>query len=206
MECEIPSKVEFAIQIKGPACVEDVKIKLKENGVKLEDIETICDSQKSEKECRIVIRTAKPWIHLQEMIEGTGKRAVLVGFSDQAAVAMLDKGDDKNVKGVIRFCSIAAGITGIVIDGVIDGLKPQQEHTLSICEFGDVSQGSDSLGDIYKKASYTIKSDSLGRSTIRTIDNNLNVSELIGRSVAVSSISSSRFSFGIISRAAGNNW
>lgn len=158
---EIPSKVEFAVQIKGPACIDTVKLKLKENGVKLEDIETIV----SNKEARILITTIKPWIYLQEAIEASGKRAVLVGFSDQAAVAMLDKGDDKNIKGVVRFCSITSNSPGIVIDGVIDGLLPKQEYELSICEFGDVSQGCNSLGDIYKKSSYTTKSDS-----VRTIN------------------------------------
>lgn len=203
---ETPSKVEFAVQIKSQGCIDAVKLKLKENGVKSEEIEAISDTQN--KEARILIKTTKPWIELQEVIETTGKRAVLVGFSDQAAVAMLDKGDDQKVKGVVRFCSIAANSPGIVIDGVIDGLEPRREFGLSICEYGDVSQGCKSLGDIYKNSSYVIKSDESGRSTIRTIDRNLQVSELIGRSLAVSSISGSRFTCGIISRAAGifQNW
>lgn len=197
--------MEFAVQIKGPECVDAVKLKLKENGVKLEDIETLSDTQN--KECRLVILSAKPWIEIQETIEETGKRAILVGFSDRAAVAMLDKGDDKTVKGVIRFCSITAD-NGVVIDGIIDGLAPMQKHILSICEFGDVSQGCNSLGDVYKKSSYTIQSDDSGRSKIREVDYKLNISELIGRSVAVSSVTGTKLSCGIISRAAGifQNW
>jgi copper chaperone for superoxide dismutase len=203
---DTPSKVEFAVKIKGPACVETVKLKLTDNGISSQDIEAISDNQN--KEARIVIKTARPWIELQETIEETGKQAVLVGFSDQAAVAMLDKGGNDHVKGVIRFCSITSSLPGIVIDGVIDGLQPKQDHELSICEYGDVSQGCNSLGEVYKKSSYRIKSDESGRSTIRTVDSNLQVSELIGRSVAVSPLNGTRLACGIISRAAGifQNW
>lgn len=198
------SKVEFAIKIKNSDCVETVKTKLGEIGVKNDQIETITDG--ANHECRMVIKTTKPWIELQETIEGTGKRAVLVGFSDEAAVVMLDKGDNVHVKGVIRFFS--ANKAGIVIDGVIDGLKPKEDHHLSICEFGDVSQGCNSLGGVYKHSSYKMTSDESGRSTIRTIDKNLNINELIGRSTAVSTTSGTRLGCGIISRAAGifQNW
>lgn len=199
------SKVEFAVQIKGTSCVENVKQKMKEIGVQSDQIETLVDS--SNKECRFVIKTAEPWINLQETIESTGRRSVLVGFSDEAAVVMLDKGDT-SIKGVIRFCSITADEPGVVIDGVIDGLAPKADHLLSIREYGDVSQGLASLGDVYKNSTYKLSSDDTGRSTIRTVDNKLQVSELIGRSIAVSSTSNSSFVGGIISRAAGifQNW
>lgn len=202
---DTPSKVEFAVKINSLACVEAVKSKLKTTGVKEEQIEAITDG--ANKELRIVIMTTKPWIELQDTIENTGKRAVLVGFSDQSAVVMLDKGGDTKVKGVVRFCSITSK-KGLVIDGVVDGLKANTEQLLSICEFGDVSQGCNSLGGVYKNSSYKITSDGSGRSTIRLVDDNLEVSELIGRSVAVSTVSGARFSCGIISRAAGifQNW
>lgn len=205
MDSEIPSKVEFAVKIKEQNCVDSLKAHLNDIGIANDQIETITD--KANKECRLVIKTTKPWIELQENIERTGRRAVLVGFSDQAAVVMLDKGDD-SVKGVVRFCSIAANTPGIVIDGVIDGLKARESHTLSICEFGDVSQGCRSLGEVYKNSNYKILSDETGRCTIRTVDNSLEVSDLIGRSVAVSTFNGTRTGCGIISRAAGifQNW
>lgn len=109
---DILSKVEFSIQIRGAQCVEVVKEKLAEINVKNNQIETVIDS--ANKECRLVIYTSKPWIELQEKIESTGKRSVLVGFSNEAAVAMLDKANEINVKGVIRFCSITANKPGIV--------------------------------------------------------------------------------------------
>lgn len=139
MSSDTPSKVEFALQIKSLLCIEEVKSKLHEIGVGKDDIETHTDG--TNKECRLVINTIKPWVYLQDSIEGTGKRAVLVGFSDEAAVAMLDKGADTSIKGVVRICSITKNKPGVVIDGVIDGLPPNREHLLSICEFGDVSQG-----------------------------------------------------------------
>lgn len=201
---DVPSKIEFAIKVKNSSCLDDVKLNLIQSGVETENIETICSNQ----ECRIVVKSIKPWIQLQETIEATGNQAILVGFSDQAAVVMLDKGSDDKVKGVVRFCSITENKPGIVIDGVIDGLKPKQEHLLSICESGDVSQGCSSLGGVYKNSLYKLLSDESGRSTIRTTDKNLSVPELIGRSIAVSSSSGTRFSCGIISRAAGifQNW
>lgn len=95
-----------------------------------------------------------------------------------------------------------------MIDGVIDGLKPNTKHSLAIHEYGDVSQGVTSLGDIYKDSRYTITPNEAGRSTIRTVDHNLSIAELIGRSVAVTPAGSSGFVCGIISRAAGifQNW
>lgn len=203
---QVSSRVEFAVKIDGLDCVEQVKSKLKESGINDNDIECITDNQN--KEARIVIKTIKPWIKLQESIEQTGKQAVLVGFSDKSAVVMLDKGESMNIKGVVRFCSIASGKQGVVVDGVIDGLLPGREHLLSICEYGDVSNGCSSLGGIYKNTSYTIKSDDTGRSTVRAVDHNLDVSELIGRSAAISSVAGPKEVCGIISRSAGifENW
>ena len=201
-----PSKVEFAVKIDGPDCVEQVKSKLEKSGINVNDIESITDN--NNKEARIVIKTTQSCHTLQESIEQTGKQAVLVGFSDKSAVVMLDKGESLNIKGVVRFCSIASGTKGVVVDGVIDGLMPLREHVLSICEYGDVSNGCSSLGGIYKNSSYTIKSDDTGRSTIRTVDHNLDVSELIGRSAAVSQVVGHKEVCGIISRSAGifENW
>lgn len=176
MNSETLSKVEFAVQITDATCVNAVKQKLMEVGLKNNNVESIIDSEN--KECRLIIQTSKPWIDLQEAIESTGRRSVLVGFSDEAAVVMLDKGS-VNVKGVIRICSITANNPGIVVDGVIDGLNPKEDHTVSIHEFGDISNGCNSLGEVYKNSRYAIKPNDQGRAIIRTIDKNLYVSELV---------------------------
>lgn len=208
MISDTQSKVEFAVQIKNPACVNTVKLKLKEVGVKDDQIESIIDS--GNKECRMVITTSKPWIELQNAIESTNRKSALVGFSDEAAVVMLDKGNKAaNVKGVFRFCSIVPNKPGVVIDGVIDGLE-KVEHAVNIREFGDISQGSSSLGDVYKHSSYRVTPDESGRATIRTTDEKLHVFELIGRSVTVSPtcLSETNIVYGVICRAAGifQNW
>lgn len=93
------------------------------------------------------------------------------------------------------------------IDGVIDGLT-DSENVLTIREFGDLSDGFSGLGDAYKNSSYKLSADKSGRATIRTVDDNLYVSELIGRSVGVASSTGTNLVCGIISRAAGifENW
>lgn len=113
-----------------------------------------------------------------------------------------------SLKGVVRFCSITKDLPGVVIDGIVDGLEPSKEYSLQIREFGDISEGFESLGEVYKNSSYKITPDETGRSTIRTVDKSLWVSELIGRSVAVSSFNRVGLGCGIISRAAGifQNW
>lgn len=54
MTSEVPSRIEFAVKISGPSCVENVKAKLKENGIKSDQIaDSIVDSQN--RELRLVI-------------------------------------------------------------------------------------------------------------------------------------------------------
>lgn len=154
----------------------------------------------NENEGRVVVNTSRPWIEIQKSIEETGRKAVLTGFSDQAAVVSLES---EKVKGVIRFCSIVSKKQGIVVDGVVDGLENNKEYNLNICEFGDIRSGCDNLGEIYKNSSYKISSDDSGRSSFRTVDQNLYVWELIGRSVAISSEPiGTRLTCGVICRAA----
>ncbi|CAO1335277.1 unnamed protein product [Diamesa serratosioi] len=189
MKSEIPSKVEFAVQIKNKECLEELKKVLKGSGIVEIDVN----------EGRVIVNTTRPWIEIQKSIEGTGRKAVLTGFSDQAAVVSLES---EKYKGVIRFCSIVSNQPGIVVDGVVDGLENNKEYKLNICEFGDIRSGCDNLGDIYKNSSYKINSDDTGRSTFRTVDHNLHVWELIGRSVSISEPIGTRLTCGVICRAA----
>ena len=58
MISQIPSKIEFAVQVEGKLCVEKVKNQLNTSfGIKSEDIETVLDSKN--KECRLVISSVK---------------------------------------------------------------------------------------------------------------------------------------------------
>jgi copper chaperone for superoxide dismutase len=162
---------------------------------------------------RIVVETNLPWTHIKEHIESTGKRAVLTGFGGQSAVAIVDKGP-ANICGVIRFCSIDNKETGCVLDGVLDGLEPNKEHSVNVHECGDLTQGCKNVGDIYGRPNIEgntlITADENGRTAFRFINKNLSVSEIIGRSVVVSPVNviadkeeDNYLACGIIARSAG---
>lgn len=101
------------------------------------------------------------------------------------------------LKGVIRFCSIP-NQQGIVLDGVIDGLQAFKNLDLSIFEYGDVNGD---MGCVYRNSTYKSAANEQGRAIIRTVDNKLSVSELIGRGVCITSDEGK--ACGIIARAAG---
>lgn len=63
-------KVEFAVQMSGPKCAENVKQCL--NGVGLVDIDITTG--------RVIVNSDLPWIEIQEKIGKCGRRAVLSGF------------------------------------------------------------------------------------------------------------------------------
>lgn len=81
---------------------------------------------------------------------------------------------------------------------MIDGLKAFKNLDLSIFEYGDISGD---MGNVYRDSSYETTSNEQGRATIRTVDNKLSVSELIGRGVCVTS--EGEKVCGVIARSAG---
>lgn len=193
-----PTTVEFAVKIKEPNTVQQIKDKLVNQANILEsNIKVIIE----ENEARIVITSDKTWIDLHETIESCGVVSALVGFSNQSAVGIIDKEDNTSVKGVIRFCSIP-NKKGLILDGVLDGLKTQSNF-LSIHEFGDLSDGCKNLGNVYNNAKYSINANELGRATIRKIVDDLNIPELIGRGICISNSQDERLACGVISRSAG---
>lgn len=193
------ARVEFAVKVKGNECVDQIKRKLiEEANIKEESIKSVTDDN----EARIVVSSNKNWIEIHEIIESCGVKSALVGFSEQSAVGILDKGSHADdIKGVVRFCSIP-NKKGIIIDGVIDGLKPELNY-LSIYEYGDVSDGCNNLGEIYQNSTYEVRVNDSGRGSIRTIDDNLTISELIGRAVCISNSQKEKLACGVISRSAG---
>ncbi|XP_031617746.1 copper chaperone for superoxide dismutase [Contarinia nasturtii] len=187
------STVEFAVQMSGPGCAEKVKQSLNSVGTVNIDIPS----------GRVVVDSDMPWIEIQEKIEETGRRAVLSGFGEKSAVAIVKDVDDK-IKGVVRFSSTPddAHTSGCVVDGVIDGLTPGQ-HGLHIHECGDISNGCESLGKHYNPRNTrhgspdnsidqrhagdlgNIEADNGGRAKFRFADKLLTVNEIIGRSIVV---------------------
>ncbi|XP_058054790.1 copper chaperone for superoxide dismutase [Anopheles bellator] len=192
-------KMEFAAQIRSAECANAIR-------KSLADVENVeIDVAKGS----VLVETALPWLEIHKRIEATGRRAVLTGFGGQSAVAMVAHGNESTgVQGVVRFCAISSASVsgrrqGTVVDGTIDGLSENGQYRLNIHECGDISQGCDSVGDIYDSAE--ISSDSSGRATIRFVNSRLDVDNLIGRSVVVaeSSDSGRRLGCGIIARSAG---
>lgn len=120
---------------------------------------------------------------------------------DHSAVAIV-RGDSDRIKGVVRFSAVSDLAKGIVVDGVIDGLRPGS-HGLHVHECGDISNGSNSLGPHYnpRKVRHgspengeherhagdfgNIEANEIGQAKFRFTDKLLEVPELVGRSIAV---------------------
>lgn len=98
-----------------------------------------------------------------------------------------DRSSDKSVRGVIRFTSPTAETKELVVDGVIDGLKPDKTFHIQIHECGDLSNGCESVGDMYGARHLGMKqANDQGRISFRFTDDQFSISDLVGRSVVVS--------------------
>ncbi|XP_050090382.1 copper chaperone for superoxide dismutase-like [Anopheles aquasalis] len=188
----------FAVQDPGDDFAVAIRNKLAEVG-KIE-IDEIKGS--------VLLETSVPWNDIQRRIEATGRRTLLTGFGGQSAVAMVDHDNGQtDVRGVVRFCSIptASSATGrgVVVDGIIEGLANNRKYLLNVHECGDISKGCASVGDVYN--SVEVNSDSNGKAAIRFVYEQLELADLIGRSVVIADPQNSqrRLSCGIIARSAG---
>uniref|UniRef100_A0A034VTD9 Extracellular superoxide dismutase [Cu-Zn] n=1 Tax=Bactrocera dorsalis TaxID=27457 RepID=A0A034VTD9_BACDO len=189
-------KVEFSVQMRGEHCAERVRNVLQ--GTSKVDIDS--------SEGRVTIETKEPWYVIKDKIESTGRKAVLVGFGGQSAVAIINTtGSDVDrtpIQGILRFCALTKDNPGVVVDGVVDGLTPGL-HGLHVHESGDVSSGCASIGEHYNPRGSphgspdnapdsrhagdlgNIRADESGRATFRFVDPVLAVWDIIGRSVAI---------------------
>lgn len=187
------STVEFAVQMSGPGCAAKLEKSLENVGSVNIDVET----------GRVTVISELPWVKIQEKIEKSGRRAVLCGFGEKSAVAIVKDGVDK-IKGVVRFSAANEDTptVGCVVDGVIDGLKPGL-HGIHIHETGDITNGCESLGKHYNPRNSphggphddenrrhagdlgNIEADSKGRATFRFKDKIISVYDIIGRSIVV---------------------
>lgn len=124
-------------------------------------------------------------------------------------MSIIDTGKS-SLKGVVRICSVSetkGSDTGSVIDGVVDGLQANQKYRFNIHECGDLSQGCQSVGNVFKASETVekiIEADNNGRLSFRILDKFLRVPDLIGRSVVISKADGEeRLGCGIIARSAG---
>ncbi|XP_063699370.1 copper chaperone for superoxide dismutase [Culicoides brevitarsis] len=190
------TKIEFAVQLNGSNADEEIKSALKDVGTV--EINKNLGS--------VIIETSStPWSEIQSKIEATGRRAVLTGFGGQSCVSIIDTGKS-SLKGVVRICNVSES-SGSVIDGVVDGLQANRKYRFNIHECGDLSEGCQSVGGVFKPSQIEekiVEADANGRLSFRILDKNLNVPDLIGRSVVISEKDSDeRLGCGIIARSAG---
>lgn len=195
-------QIEFAVQLNGPNPTTEIQDALK--GVGTVEINKTLGS--------VIIETENtPWNEIQSKIEATGRRAVLTGFGGQSCVSIIDTGKCA-LKGVVRICAVSSENQnekkGSVIDGVIDGLQAHQKYRFNIHECGDLSEGCQSVGNVFKASEMeekVVEADASGRLSFRMMDKFLNVPDLIGRSVVISKAdeSNERLGCGIIARSAG---
>ncbi|XP_041469502.1 copper chaperone for superoxide dismutase-like [Lytechinus variegatus] len=191
-----PSQMEFAVQMTCNSCVEAVK-------KSLEGIEGIQGVDINLSKEQVIVTTLLPSSRVTELLESTGRRAVLKGQGSNvtgkplgAAVALLETGE--SVRGVVRLLQVAQETC--IIDGTIDGLSPGK-HPLRIHQYGDISEGCASCGNIFdargilhgekaaeqKATGYLgeIVAEDNGRSIFRMENDQLKVWDVIGRSMVV---------------------
>jgi len=188
-----PAKMEFAVNMTCGSCENAVRESLQH----IRGIENVeIDVQKQS----VVIMTIQPADTIQKAIETTGMLAVLRGQGRAehfgAAISILKyKGI---IKGLIRFTQVEKD--KCIVDGTFNGLVPGK-HGLHIHEFGDLSDGYISTGEIYNPnlSSHgdrtnidrrvgdlgNIEVDVNGSSNLRYEDNLIRVWDIIGRSVVL---------------------
>lgn len=191
--------MEFAVQFSGENASDAIKSVL--NDVGNVDI--------NQQLGRVVVETENtPWHDIQHRIEGTGRRAVLTGFGGKSCVSMVSSNKNGELKGVVRFCAVSdAKHSGCVIDGAASGLEPNTKVEINVHEYGDLSSGCESVGNVFEQSSHigkVVSSDESGQISFRMLDEHLNVGDLIGRSVVISKADNKeRLACGIIARSAG---
>ncbi|KAM9500426.1 copper chaperone for superoxide dismutase [Clarias gariepinus] len=196
METDRAATLEFAVQMSCESCVRAVKGAL-ENQPGVQAVQV--DLAREE----VLVETSLSTRAVQDLIESTGRRAVLKGIGGSqpdlgAAVAMLS--GTGAVQGVVRFLQLSE--KRCLIDGTIDGLEPGA-HGLHVHELGDLTQDCMSCGDHYNPYGKqhggpqdterhvgdlgNVQAGADGRATFRLEDSQLKVWDVIGRSLVVDS-------------------
>ncbi|XP_060530238.1 copper chaperone for superoxide dismutase-like isoform X2 [Cylas formicarius] len=175
-------KTEFLVQMTCDSCVQAVKNSLANlDGVLNVEINFSTGS--------VVVDSTLSIPQIQSALESTGRKVAIKGYDGSiSAVSMLNTGD---VQGVVRFVQINRDTC--IVDGTIDGLHPVS-HSLAVHEYGDLSKGCQSVGNIMHLGNETdrvygdlgsISVEENGRASFRFEDHIIKLSELIGRSLVV---------------------
>lgn len=201
---------EFMVDMKCEGCVSGVRNKLEPlDGVKLVDVDL--PNQVVRVLGSISIKT------MTMALEQTGRKARLIGqglpddFLVSAAVAEF-KGP--TIIGVVRFAQVNMELSRI--EANFSGLSPGV-HGWSINQYGDLTQGAASTGQIYNTSNSSHLKEPLGDLGTLTVGDNgeasfsgvknmLKVGDLIGRAVVLyegEDKSSAGIAAAVIARSAG---
>lgn len=204
-------QTEFAVDMTCEKCVESVKSALTHvHGISR--IETELGEQ------RVLIQGSAPPSQLHQALKSTGKTIILRGCgvvgreqNNLAAVCMLEKScvdESQQASGLIRMIKLDDNCT--LFDIVADGLNEQSTYSVSVHEFGDISRGHLSTGQVYAteggtKLSFDNQTDISGRLELVTEAFPIKLWQLIGRSICIypADPQDSTILCGIIARSSG---
>ncbi|KAL0697669.1 hypothetical protein Bca4012_053791 [Brassica carinata] len=180
---------EFMVDMKCEGCVSAVKSKL-ETVEGIEKVEVDLANQV------VRILGSSPVKDMTQALELTGRKARLIGqgvpqdFLVSAAVAEF-KGPD--IFGVVRFAQVSMELARI--EANFTGLSPGK-HSWCINEYGDLTNGAASTGNLYNPLQDhtnaeplgdlgTLEADQSGEAFYTGKKEKLKVADLIGRAVVV---------------------
>lgn len=184
IETNSATKVEFAVQMKCNSCKNKIEEELKSlSGVKVIDIDV-------EKQKLIIELSEKSSTidKIQSLIEKKlGITTVIKGVGDSiAAVSQIEGFND--ILGVVRFTQLLNN--NCLVDGVIDGVKQQNNYSLKVYEFGDLSgHAFDRLGNVLQPIIDRFESNDNSypsRASFKTKLSDCDLSSYIGRALALS--------------------
>ncbi|XP_064623590.1 copper chaperone for superoxide dismutase-like isoform X2 [Lineus longissimus] len=183
------AKIEYNVQMTCQSCVTAIRNSLEgQDGIQSFSIDLPTET--------VVVETSLPSQVIQDIMETTGRRAVLKGMGNTlgqslgAAVSIMDR-KDTPVTGMTRIVQLNEDTC--LFEGTIDGLLPG-EHGVFVHELGDMSEGCESCGDVLQDSNGQVignlgmvTTGKDGRATFRWENKNVKVWEMIGRSLVIHS-------------------
>eukprot|EP00999_Lentomonas_sp_LEN2_P000158 NODE_1151_length_984_cov_23.971995_g1106_i0.p1 GENE.NODE_1151_length_984_cov_23.971995_g1106_i0~~NODE_1151_length_984_cov_23.971995_g1106_i0.p1 ORF type:complete len:320 (+),score=49.10 NODE_1151_length_984_cov_23.971995_g1106_i0:30-962(+) len=186
--------VEYAVKMNCNGCLKAVQKVLDAD-------ELVREYTIDLPEQRVTATGTMSALQLAENIQKTGKKTVIRGTGSLGAgvcILATKKGD---VHGVVRL--IQANKDQMVLDGSLSGLAPGL-YSVSINELGDVTDGSQSTGQILANVTKAETKD--GTLQFRLGHSKTQIWDIIGRSMVVHNVQNEdpeADCYGIIARSAG---
>uniref|UniRef100_A0A0B7AA38 Superoxide dismutase copper chaperone n=2 Tax=Arion vulgaris TaxID=1028688 RepID=A0A0B7AA38_9EUPU len=213
------TKMEFAVEMRSPCCVDRVKDAL--GGLKgVKSIDVNLATQRLVIEGDVLADTIRDTVEKR-----TGMAAVLLGHGSSlhnfgAGVAAISIGNS-DVRGLLRFVQVDP--TTCFVEGSLDKLPTPEPVFLTVHETGDVSDGCNSCGSLFKYGDDDDTRNPFGgilkqltpdkdqRAEFRTAMSNFKLADIIGHCVVVHQGShndiehgkSKRLACGIVARSSG---